>query len=410
MTITSEARKRLWARSGNRCVICRKELVRDDIEGVPGALIGNEAHIIARSPGGPRYVLGEGARDDYENLILLCANDHIEVDRQPSRYTAEHLRLLKSNHEKWVSGRMRGRRWKRAAFVGAPSLALALVGYLVVFHGEQEARDRRGDAHSSLETASQSSTSGGDPVYTSVNKIYHSEGGFARIVPGGLDSKQRSELEHDLDDKIISSSLIEDMGVPVGADNEEIVVQAKTSTVLLTGLRVVVDEYLKPLSGSMLIVGSQGGGEPVSVWYDLGDRSGAGGQGIPARGGDGSDYFARNNYTLTPGEPVEFQVEVISTGCYCRYHFELDVSANGNRHTVDVFASNGKPFEVTSGTADLKDLYATPYPYGSEADLRSIENLGILGKYPIAEYCAKGTSNAFCNPDTPLPWEMNGGR
>lgn len=409
MTITSEARKRLWARSGNRCAICRKELVRDDTEGVPGALIGNEAHIVARSPGGPRYaMLDEGARDDYSNLILLCANDHIEVDRQPSRYTAERLRLLKSSHEKWVSGRLRGRRWKRVAFVGAPSLALALVGYLGLFRGDHETRDSR-DAHDSPVAASQGSTSDGDPVYTSVNKIYHSEGGFARIVPGGLNSKQRSDLVHDLDDSIISFSLIEDMGVPVGVDNEEIVVQAKTSTVLLTGLRVVVDEYLKPLSGSMLIVGSQGGGEPVSVWYDLGERRGAGGQGILARGEDGSDYFAHNNYTLTPGEPVEFQVGVISTGCYCRYHFELDVSANGNRHTVDVFAPNGKPFEVTSGTADLKDLYATPYPYGNESDLHPIETVGILGKYPIIEYCTKGTFNGFCNADKPLPWEVNGG-
>lgn len=108
MAITSETRKRLWARSGNRCAKCREELVRDDAAGLPGTLIGEEAHIIARSPGGPRYVpLHAEVRDGYGNLILLCANDHTEVDAQPTRYTVELLRNLKRDHERWVSIRLR---------------------------------------------------------------------------------------------------------------------------------------------------------------------------------------------------------------------------------------------------------------------------------------------------------------
>ena len=101
---TSDAdRKRLWARSGNRCVICRQELVRAENDGVAGALVGQEAHIIGRSPGGPRYEpLAPAARDGYDNLILLCANDHTEIDAQPSRYPVEHLRRLKRRHELWV--------------------------------------------------------------------------------------------------------------------------------------------------------------------------------------------------------------------------------------------------------------------------------------------------------------------
>ncbi|VXC13116.1 HNH endonuclease signature motif containing protein [Aeromicrobium sp. 9AM] len=107
MTITSETRKRLWARSGNRCAICRKELIRDDVNELPGALVGEEAHIIARSPGGPRYEpLDEATRDGYANLILLCANDHTEVDAQPTRYTVELLRNLKNRHDLWVASRL----------------------------------------------------------------------------------------------------------------------------------------------------------------------------------------------------------------------------------------------------------------------------------------------------------------
>lgn len=107
VAITSETRKRLWGRSGNRCALCRQELVRHDEEGVPGALVGEEAHMIARSPGGPRYEPMEPeARDGYDNLILLCANDHTEVDAQPSRYTVSWLRALKHRHELWVRGRL----------------------------------------------------------------------------------------------------------------------------------------------------------------------------------------------------------------------------------------------------------------------------------------------------------------
>ena len=72
MAIKAETRKRLWGRSGNRCAKCRAELVRSDEGGFPGALVGEEAHIIARSPGGARYEpLDPQARDGYDNLILL---------------------------------------------------------------------------------------------------------------------------------------------------------------------------------------------------------------------------------------------------------------------------------------------------------------------------------------------------
>lgn len=53
VAISSETRKRLWVRSGNACALCHQELVRPDRDGVPGALIGEEAHIVARSPGRP---------------------------------------------------------------------------------------------------------------------------------------------------------------------------------------------------------------------------------------------------------------------------------------------------------------------------------------------------------------------
>jgi hypothetical protein len=105
--ISNETRKRLWGKSGNRCVICRHELIRRDAGSEPGALVGQEAHIVARSPGGARYAsLPVKDRDGYDNLILLCANDHREVDTQPGRYTVERLRAMKREHELWVANRL----------------------------------------------------------------------------------------------------------------------------------------------------------------------------------------------------------------------------------------------------------------------------------------------------------------
>lgn len=106
-----ETKKRLWARSGNQCAICHCELVRADEGREPGALVGQEAHIIARSPGGPRYEpLDPTARDDYSNLILVCANDHREIDTRPERYTVEKLRRCKREHEQWVSDQLKSPR------------------------------------------------------------------------------------------------------------------------------------------------------------------------------------------------------------------------------------------------------------------------------------------------------------
>jgi hypothetical protein len=107
VAIRSETRKRLWARSGNRCAICRELLVRADGDLTAGALVGQEAHIVARSPGGPRYEdLTLDERDGYSNLILLCANDHTAVDGDAEQFTVNYLLDLKQQHEAWVNQRL----------------------------------------------------------------------------------------------------------------------------------------------------------------------------------------------------------------------------------------------------------------------------------------------------------------
>ncbi|WP_133765099.1 HNH endonuclease [Amnibacterium kyonggiense] len=104
MAISQIDRKLLWARSHNRCALCRRLLTsRADTEDRPGLVLGQEAHIVARNPAGPRGSERSGVRiDAYDNLVLLCPEDHKRVDEQPTTFGVERLRALKSEHERWA--------------------------------------------------------------------------------------------------------------------------------------------------------------------------------------------------------------------------------------------------------------------------------------------------------------------
>jgi hypothetical protein len=103
MSINDKTRKTLWAKSGNRCLLCRIELVQQTDGMTENLIIGEECHIISASDKGPRgNVQYDGDYDGYDNLILLCANDHKRVDELTDIYTVERLRLFKVIHESWV--------------------------------------------------------------------------------------------------------------------------------------------------------------------------------------------------------------------------------------------------------------------------------------------------------------------
>ncbi len=73
------------------------------------SVVGDECHIIARSPGGPRFdstVLADNL-DLYSNLILLCKVHHKLIDDQPNTYTADFLKEIKRDHEHWVRDALR---------------------------------------------------------------------------------------------------------------------------------------------------------------------------------------------------------------------------------------------------------------------------------------------------------------
>ncbi|MFD3511293.1 HNH endonuclease [Nocardia sp. NPDC058666] len=101
--MSEKTRKILWIQAGGFCAICRKQVITPGTETDDPSVFGEEAHIVARSEGGPRAGgLAEDLINHHSNLILLCSKDHKRVDDQPNHFTVERLRRIKSEHEAWV--------------------------------------------------------------------------------------------------------------------------------------------------------------------------------------------------------------------------------------------------------------------------------------------------------------------
>ena len=104
MSILDKDRKHLWAKSGNRCAICKQELFLPN-KSNEDFNVGEECHIVSSQVNGPRHIDNYQDYDSYENLILLCRNHHKEIDDKSniSIYPIEKLHQIKDKHEKWVS-------------------------------------------------------------------------------------------------------------------------------------------------------------------------------------------------------------------------------------------------------------------------------------------------------------------
>lgn len=96
--ITEKTIKRLYALSGNQCAFpnCSQNFVSWEND----TNFSNVCHIEAAEQGGQRY--NPNSNDDYrrsfENLILLCANHHIQTN-DTEEYTVRLLQEMKRSHE-----------------------------------------------------------------------------------------------------------------------------------------------------------------------------------------------------------------------------------------------------------------------------------------------------------------------
>lgn len=104
MRIRQSVYDKLLIRSAGKCSKCKRDLL---IEGKQVCNIGERCHIISKRASGPRYQPHLEDYDCYDNLILLCANCHKEIDTNIEEYTVERLKEIKSSHEKEVAEKLK---------------------------------------------------------------------------------------------------------------------------------------------------------------------------------------------------------------------------------------------------------------------------------------------------------------
>jgi len=105
MSIREHDLKILWSAAAGRCSFPGCRIV---LSTTGETVLGEMAHIAARSPDGPRgdHELPLPARDEYANLILLCPTHHTLIDSELDQWSVERLRGLKAEHEEWVRSRL----------------------------------------------------------------------------------------------------------------------------------------------------------------------------------------------------------------------------------------------------------------------------------------------------------------
>lgn len=97
MAIKQSVRDKLIIHSAGKCAKCQRELL---VEGKKVCNVGEVCHIISKQKSGPRYQAGLEDYDCFDNLIVLCANCHKEVDTNVEEYTIERLKEMKSSHDR----------------------------------------------------------------------------------------------------------------------------------------------------------------------------------------------------------------------------------------------------------------------------------------------------------------------
>ena len=103
MAISEKSGKIIWGECSARCCLCKKPVIHAESNKVT-SLVGEVAHIVGEKETAARGVseLLIEERNEPENLLLLCCNDHKIVDDDPVTYTVEKLHQIKKNHIEWI--------------------------------------------------------------------------------------------------------------------------------------------------------------------------------------------------------------------------------------------------------------------------------------------------------------------
>ncbi len=106
-SLSPDTRLKVWVRAGGRCVICNRYLLDGQLTGRE-ATFGELAHIVGQtsSVGSPRGLdtMDLADRDDPDNLVLICDDEHDELDKTATRdfFSVELIKEFKRVHEERI--------------------------------------------------------------------------------------------------------------------------------------------------------------------------------------------------------------------------------------------------------------------------------------------------------------------
>ena len=103
--IKIEVERLLWGIAAGRCEFegCNKLLYQHEVTGANENL-AQKAHIYAVSSGGARFCPDDvGFKNSEKNLMLVCPQCHVIIDRNEQKYTPEILFSMKRKHEERIS-------------------------------------------------------------------------------------------------------------------------------------------------------------------------------------------------------------------------------------------------------------------------------------------------------------------
>jgi hypothetical protein len=101
MSLPALTRNLLWERSGNQCVLCKKELAKSICAFSGSRSFGTLCQIISEERESPRYEYLK-KYDFYDNYILLCSDCRNEINERCENYSAPYLKTLRGVHEAWL--------------------------------------------------------------------------------------------------------------------------------------------------------------------------------------------------------------------------------------------------------------------------------------------------------------------
>lgn len=102
--IKAEVERLLWGIAAGRCEFdgCNKVLYQHEVTG-DSENYAEKAHIYAVSPGGARFsTYSTEFKNSAKNLMLVCPQCHITIDRNEQKYTPELLFEMKRRHEERI--------------------------------------------------------------------------------------------------------------------------------------------------------------------------------------------------------------------------------------------------------------------------------------------------------------------